>query len=209
MNRRLNTAALLIATACLGARVDVTTQERPHLDVGKGAPVTIDGEIGPHEWDDAAVVRIDAGGGQTVPVFYKHDGSHLLFAFDLTKLQPIASLVPELLIDGAGKGGGTWQKGQWWLHASANDCEGDGEFNLYRRDGVFLCAPEKPGWRANNFPVKHGAVEIEIDFAKVGVSPGARFGFAIDVTDTQKIWKFWPATAKLEVPDSWGTAVIR
>ena len=117
--------------------------------------------------------------------------------------------MPEVLIDAGNKGGAVWQKGQWWLHASANDCEGDGEFNLYRRDGVFLCAPEKAGWRANNFPVKHGAVEIEIDFAKVGVAAGARFGFAVDVTDTQKTWKFWPATAKLEAPGTWGTAAIR
>jgi len=200
---------MLMVAASLAASVDTATQERPHLDVKKGAPVVVDGQIGPKEWDDAEVVQIDVGGGQTVPVFYKHDGAHLLFAFDLTKIQPVASLVPELLLDAANKGGNTWQKGQWWLHASANDCEGDGEFNVYRRDGVFLCAPEKPGWRANNFPVKNGAVEIEIDFAKVGVVAGARFGFAIDVTDTQKTWKFWPATARLEAPSTWGTATIR
>ena len=209
MRTGLSRGAILLGVFVFTVRVPVATQPRPHLDLPKGAAVTIDGEIGPREWDDAAVVRIDVGPSQTVPVFYKHDGSHLLFAFDLTKIQPVASLVPELLIDAGNKGGTAWQKGQWWLHASANDCEGDGEFNLYRRDGVFLCAPEKAGWRANNFPVKHGAVEIEIDFAKVGVAAGTRFGFAIDVTDTQKIWKFWPATAKLEAPATWGTASIK
>lgn len=96
------------------------------------------------------------------------------------------------------------RKGQWWLHASYNLCEGDGEFNVYNRDGVFQCAKQKPGWKANTFPLKQKEpMEIRISLSKLNLVPCRRFGLAFDVTDTQSHWDFWPITARLESPATW------
>lgn len=116
---------------------------------------------------------------------------------------------PELLIDPQHERSVQWRKGQWWLHSSYNLCEGNGEFNVYRRDGVFLCAKQKRGWRANTFPLKEGEVmEIRISLEKLNLVPGRRFGLAFDVTDTQVNWNFWPADAKLESPATWAEAEL-
>jgi len=184
------------------------------LKIRKGNMITVDGKLSPGEWDDAQKIELPISAGWRITVRYKHDGANLLFAFD--PLMPGAGSegpvrFPELLLDPENKKSETWQAGQWWLHASATDCEGNGEFNVYRRDGKFLGAKEKPGWVANNWPLETPPViEISVSFAKLGVKPSAttRIGFALDLTDTQHFWTYWPASAKIERPATWGEALI-
>jgi hypothetical protein len=120
-----------------------------------------------------------------------------------------AERFPEILVDSQNDRSERWQNGQWWLHASYNLCEGDGEFNVYNRDGVFLCSKQKPGWKANTFPLKQDEpIEIRILLKKLHLVPGRRFGLAFDVTDTQSHWNFWPTTARLESPATWSQAEL-
>jgi hypothetical protein len=47
---------------------------------------------------------------------------------------------------------------------------------------------------------------IHASLSKIGLLPGHRFGFAVDVTDTQSEWHFWPSGASLKSPATWGVA---
>jgi hypothetical protein len=93
-----------------------------------------------------------------------------------------------------------------WLAASCK-CRHD----LYRSGGRFLCAHEKPGWHANN-PPGGDSVEFRIALEKLALTPGSQFGIAFDVTnatgDAKQEWHFWPPTARLDEPASWGTVIL-
>jgi hypothetical protein len=180
------------------------------LDIPHGKPAIIDGKISPAEWDDAASFVFRLSGDREVPVLYKHDGANLYFAFQ--QLGKDDKLVfPELLIDPKNSKSDKWQPGQWWLHASANDCEGNGAFNVYNVDGKFMCSKLKSGWWANNVPLtSEQTIEIKVSFAKLNLAPDKkRFGIALDLTNTRELWVFWPSSAKLETPRTWGEAVLK
>jgi hypothetical protein len=116
---------------------------------------------------------------------------------------------PELLIDPQNRRSSNWQPGQWWFHSSYNLCEGNGEFNAYVRNGILRCTKTKPGWRANHFPLSGDDVmTIHVSLKKIGLLPGHRFGFALDATNTQSDWHFWPLGARLESPETWGVAEL-
>jgi hypothetical protein len=162
------------------------------------------------EWVGAVPVDLQVSRDWVVRVLMKHDASNLYLAF--THLRHAgAERYPEVLLDPAGAHGDAWRPGQLWLHSSYNLCEGDGAFNLYRRDGAFLCGKTKPGWEANHFPLSgDGVMEIRIALTRLVPVPeaGQSFGLALDVTDTQTSWAFWPRDAELPRPSSWGEAVL-
>ena len=181
------------------------------LAIPFGRVIRIDGKISPGEWDDAASTDIEIAAEWRVRVLYKHDDQDLYFAF-LNLEHGNKRRFPELLIDPRNLKGESWQPSEWWLHSSFNLCEGNGQFNVYERNGVFQCAKDEPGWSANHFPLARGdAMEVEVSFAKLGLSSadGTRFGLALDLTDTQTNWTFWPAGAQLEHPRTWGEAVLQ
>lgn len=183
------------------------------LEIPKGKGITVDGAISAGEWDDARSMTIEVEPGWTVTVRYKHDASNLLFLFDGvhrpgTQGERAPSMFPEVVVDARNLKSAAWQPGQWWLHTSFNDCEGNGEFNAYVRDGRRMCAPEKPGWSANNWPLARPVVEMQISFAKLGVRTGAVFGLAVNVTNTSDAYRFWPPQAELARPATWGEAVL-
>ena len=171
----------------------------------------VGGRFVPGEWSDAASIFVKVAPGWRVRVLFKHDASNLYFAFiHLTRGKDMR--FPELLLDPRGQRGDSWQQGEWWLHSSFNLCEGNGEYNLYNRNGVFACAKTKPGWSANHFPLAPGGVmEIQLSLAKLGLTSahGAHLGFSMDLTDTQKNWTFWPAGAQLAHPKTWGKAILQ
>jgi hypothetical protein len=155
-----------------------------------------------------AEVSITVAPGWIVQFRCSHDELELTCRIDNLK-NGDALRFPELMVDPQDEKTGQWRKGQWWLHSSYNLCEGNGEFNVYNRDGVFQCAKEKPGWSANPFPLKDGEpMEIRVSLAKLGLVPGRRFGLALDVTDTQSHWSFWPTDAKLASPATWAEAEL-
>jgi hypothetical protein len=78
-----------------------------------------------------------------------------------------------------------------------------------------LCTHSKPGWDGNNPPdAGTEIIEVKISFAKsvVAYSPGMKIALALDVTDAtgkadQKT-HYWPASAKIDSPKTWGVAVL-
>jgi hypothetical protein len=123
-------------------------------------------------------------------------------------------LFPEILLDPEKKQGKSWSPGEWWLHISNNLCEANGEYSVYERGGVFQCAHTKSGWDGNNPPGTSAVIEAEISFVKVGLSAAKHrtIGLALDVTDASgeadQVFRYWPATAQIAKPETWGTAII-
>jgi hypothetical protein len=180
------------------------------LEIPYGRAVKVDGVLSAGEWDDAAPVDIAVSSDWVVRVLVKHDASNLYFAFTHLRHSG-AERYPEVLLDPASARGSAWRPGQLWFHSSYNLCEGDGAFNLYNRGGVFLCAKAKSGWEGNHAPLSgDGVMEIRIALSRLTPPPraGQVFGLALDVTDTQKSWAFWPTDAELARPSSWGAAVL-
>jgi len=52
-------AVAIFATICARVILAKTAEEVVHVPTGK--PVTVDGKIGPEEWNDAAVAEIPSG----------------------------------------------------------------------------------------------------------------------------------------------------
>jgi hypothetical protein len=207
--RCLQGVALVLSLAAV-AVVSGTWTELARLEIPPGRPITVDGVLSPGEWDDAVAVDIAVSSDWVVRVLVKHDTSNLCFAF--THLRHAgAERYPEVLLDPASARGNAWRPGQLWLHSSYNLCEGEGVFNLYRRNGVFLCAQTKSGWEANHFPLSGDGV-MEIRIARGQLAPPLRagqvFGLALDLTDTHSSLAFWPSGAELARPSSWGGAVL-
>ena len=71
-------------------------------------------------------------------------------------------------------------------------------------------------WAGNNPPSKDTqATEIKVSFSKLGVKPeaGHQLGLAFALTNatgdaTQK-WFFWPRSAEVQAPNTWGQAVLQ
>lgn len=172
------------------------------LQIPVGKSVTVDGYMRGNEWYDAMPIGlIPVEEGWDVSVFAKRDDKNLYFVFVNSQLEEERYMCPEVLIDVDGDLKADWESDDFWLHASFNDCEAVGAFNVWES-----CAPEKPGWQASNFPlVPPGHMEFSISFEKLGITDpsGARIGLALNVTDTQKKWLFWPENAKMESPATW------
>ncbi len=200
---------------CLATVLLLSSASTPHLvHVPRGKPITVDGKAAPGEWQDAQTVDIAVRSDWHIPVRIKHDDKNIYFLFDR-----VASgeqrLFPEIVIDPQNRKGEQWEKGQWWLHVSYNLCEGDGAPNVYRKAGIFQCAHKKSGWEANNPPRKDTRdIEIRVSFSKLKMSPTSaqHFGLALAVTDAtgdpNQKWFFWPSTADVFKPNTWGVAVL-
>ncbi|HEV3456616.1 MAG TPA: hypothetical protein VHG32_08655, partial [Thermoanaerobaculia bacterium] len=202
-------ACLLLVAAASCASPSAGGRDLAALEIPAGRAVRVDGVLVAGEWGDAAAVTIPVAAGWEVRVLLKHDAANLYLAFTHLR-HGEAERYPEVLLDPAVAGGDAWRPGQRWFHSSYNLCDGDGEFNVYRRGDRFLCAKSKPGWEANHAPLAgDGVMEIRIALSTLSPppSPGKVFGLALDVTDTKASWSFWPAGAALDHPASWGKAM--
>jgi hypothetical protein len=165
--------------------------ERDVIRIPSGSPIAVDGKISANEWEDSKFVTLPVAKNWTVRVRFKHDAENLYFEFAGVK-RGAERLFPEILIDPKNRKSESWEPGEWWLHVSNNLCEGNGEPNVYTKDGVFQCGHTKPGWEGNN---PRGAdtdvVEVRISFAKLGLNAmaGTRFGIAFDMTETRPAMK--------------------
>lgn len=186
----------------------------PPLHVPFGSGVKIDGQIDTNEWDETAAITILVRNDWKAQVRLKHDGDFLYFLFESVK-HGNERLFPEILIDPQNRKGDRWGKGQWWFHVSANLCEGNGEPNVYMKNGTFQCAHIKDGWAGNNPPATDATnIEVKVAFTKLNMQPasGVRFGLATALTnatgDAKQKWFFWPGRGRIDSPVSWGVAVL-
>jgi len=184
------------------------------IHIPSGVAIAVDGVKSAGEWDDASMTQFAVAPGWNVRVFAKHDAQYIYLDFEGVT-HPGIRLFPEILVDPRNTKSVAWQKGQWWLHVSNNLCEGNGVPNVYERKGKSLCTHSKPGWDGNNPPdAGTEIIEVKISFAKLGVvySPGMKIGLAFDMTDAtgkagQKTY-YWPTSAKIDSPKTWGVAVV-
>jgi hypothetical protein len=186
----------------------------PKTHIPDGHVAVCDGKLSPGEWDDAASALIVVRPDWRIRVRFKHDDQNMYFLFEQVKHRK-ERLYPEIFLDPHNSRSDQWEKGQWWLHISYNLCEGNGEPNVYNKNGVFQCAHQKDGWEGNNPPKEDTeAIEVRVSFSKLGIqpTPGLRLGLALALTnatgDSIQKWFFWPATAKVAAPRSWGNVVL-
>jgi hypothetical protein len=183
------------------------------LTIPTGKPSKIDGAIREGEWWGAAHVAIQVGPAWTVKALLKHDANNLYITFSGTA-NAGNRLFPEIMIDPELRRGDKWIAGQWWFHVSNNLCEGNGEYNVYERQGIFQCAHAKEGWEGNNPPEMSKVVGTRISYAKIGLvaTPGKKIGLALDVTDASgekdQLYRYWPNGALISNPETWGIAVF-
>ena len=182
----------------------VTTSESSQIDIRYGNPAKIDGLVSDGEWDDAGFINIVLGSRNGPTVRFKHDGSNLYFAFTNIS-QDEGIRVPEVTLDMDSDKSSDWRPDDWWFHASGRDCQSRGRHSDYS-----TCAKQSTEWEANNvqgmdFPQ---AFEMRIPFTTIGLDPSNRkkIGIAFDITDTKKVWNFWPTNASLGNPSTWGEA---
>jgi len=185
------------------------------IQVPRGSEIHVDGHIASKEWDRTAIATITVRDDWKSQVRVKHHNQFLYFLFEGVKHDG-ERLFPEILIDPKNRKGDHWEKGQWWFHVSGNLCEGNGEPNVYRTNGVFQCAHLKDGWVGNNPPATDTTnIEIRVSFAKLGIrpTPGLRLGLALALTnatgDTKQQWFFWPERGRIDFPATWGNAVLK
>jgi hypothetical protein len=202
------TLGCLLVQSVLASLISCGGDHRNRIDIEHGRTPSIDGVFSSGEWRDANSIKISVEPGWTVQVFFKHDNSNLLIAFS-NLVTNGRKLYPELLLDMANAKTASWEPGDWWLHASYNDCEGNGVFSVYTFGDNGSCQKDHADWTANNFPLSpEGVIEIKIPYAKIGLVPsnGKAVGIAFDVTDATSKWYFWPADAEQNKPSTWAVA---
>ena len=218
MKLRLRVFILLFCFSLVNSALLVSSQRTPSkvsepLAIPQGKPADVDGRIAQNVWDDAATSEIIIRPDWKTQVRMKHDGEFLYFFFQGVK-HGAERLFPEILIDPQNRRGNQWEKGEWWFHISFNLCEGNGEPNVYKKDGVFQCSHQKEGWVATN-PPAGDVIEVKISFVKLGIKPaaGMRLGLAVGLTDAtgdfKQKWFFSPQTANINRPVTWGEAILK
>ena len=170
---------------------------------------SIDGLAQLNEWSAAdSLTFATQGGSQTMRVYYSHDSVNLHLAFS-GPLESANARFPEVLMDINFSQSSTWENDDWWFHVSATDCEYQGQHSNYDS-----CQTVRPNWTgADNFvtgPPMTDFVEIEIPFATVGIDINTvdTIGISFEVTNTFSAWEYWPSTASIDTPSTWGKAVF-
>jgi hypothetical protein len=150
------------------------------INIPQGTTPEIDGDFAANEWDDAAQATIYVQTDWTVTVFYKHSDTCLYLAFTDVK-GVYGERYPDVMLDINNDKSTLWAADDWWLHASYNDCEGNGVYNVWAS-----CQPTHSGWVANNFPLSMpGTIEMGISYSKIGLLPNA------SVTNAYRVRCLW------------------
>jgi hypothetical protein len=118
--------------------------QRDVIHIPSGSAIVADGKVSANEWDDSKSVGLPVAKNWIVRVRFKHDADNLYFEFEGVK-RGSERLFPEILIDPKNRKSESWEPGEWWLHVSNNLCEGNGEPNVYTKDGVFQCSHHQAG----------------------------------------------------------------
>ncbi|MEM9023659.1 MAG: FlgD immunoglobulin-like domain containing protein [Bacteroidota bacterium] len=171
-------------------------------------PPAIDGQLSLAEWDTTARVAIPGPGNDSVAVYYAHDSTALYLAF-LGRLESANARFPEAMLDLNHSRSNGWEADDWWFHVSATDCSSNGTPNDFSN-----CQLVQPDWEGvPNFdpglPMTD-TVEMRIPFATIGLDLAVTdtIGLALNTTNTFNAWDYWPATADVLSPATWGEAVF-
>lgn len=207
-------ARLLITISCLlilSGCSDESPDRRLHsttkagtIVLPAGVSVSPEGSLGAGEWQDADTVRIRAGEKDVVTVLLKQDASNLLVRFTGVKTKT-REYFPVLLVDRDYSRDSGWRADDMLLEVSYQDCEARGH------PDSLTCTMLRKSWFANNFPTPEpGIIEMKIAGSYVGLelSRADTIGLAIGVRTADGERVFWPETAELARPGSWGTVIV-
>lgn len=179
------------------------------LYIPYGTTPTIDGSITTGEWDESDTVSISImGGSREVLVLYKHDSLNLYLAY-LGNLASSNIRFPEAMLDINHDQSVDWMSDDWWFHVSATDCESVGQPSNYDS-----CQLIRHNWTGvpNFVPAAPNVdtVEIQIPFNTINldITIVDTIGIALDVSNTFSVWEYWPGTADVSSPATWGKAVF-
>ena len=94
----------------------------------------------------------------------------------------------------------------WWFQAAAAPCWGSGPDAVWQQCG----GPQN--WRVSAWTADADAVEMAIPYATIGLTSGddnpigLAFALLSVTADGREIRAFWPGTAELNAPRTWGAA---
>lgn len=184
----------------------IYTQTDTLIVLKSGKSIKVDGVINKNEWTDSDSLFTEIEPNWISTVYYKHDSSHVLFAFKHLEKATGSRAHIDLLIDKLNNKSATWDSNDLWLHASYNDCEAIGSYDVWGN----TCTKTKPDWLANNFDFVNGNdnIEMQINFSKfdLKVSPDT-LGFGICLGYNEVNYS-WPGTVDINKPFTWGYLVF-
>lgn len=177
------------------------------IEAFPGTP-TLDGAVGPGEWDFAPTIAIGIAPGDTCRVAIMTDFNAVYFAF-MGQLESNNALFPEVLLDAQHDRSAAWNADDHWFHVSATDCHHQAAYGVY--DDCLLLQPDWTGVPniTPGAPVTD-TVEIAIPWSKLGLATpaeGDSIGMCLLVTNTASSWRLWPNGAARLAPDTWGHLV--
>jgi len=179
--------------------------EAQYFEIPYGTTPAIDGVLSETEWDDAECAIINVQANWPVTVYYKHNDSALFFCYS-GLVGMFGQRYPDVMLDINNDKSADWMPDDWWLHASYNDCEGNGIYNDWTS-----CIPSHPGWTANNFPLSEpGIVEMGISYSKIGLSFMCEdtLGISFEVSDTYTDYHYYPVNATIGNPSTWANGIL-
>lgn len=173
------------------------------IPVGKS--ITVDGVIGPQEWNDAAAFAFARSDIVAAKVFAKHDGAHLLLAYIYENPKDSTYILPEFFIDTKFTKGKTWGQDDFWFHVSAQDC-----YAIGKREDYSLCSRDDAPWKAvPNYPFGNAykrieSFEIAVPFELVNVVPGQTLGICFSIAIFPGELRLnYPQSSNEDVPETW------
>ena len=192
---------LLLCFSAIGYAQNNTLQ----LTESKITPI-IDGIIQESEWKDAKEIIINDISNQKRSVLVKYDNKNMFVAFqDLTDANN-TRFNPELLIH-TDISNLSWNENCYWFHSSYGNCSAIGQY-YYWED----CTANPMGWEANSFPFKNenNNIEFKISFSKLNLIPtkGQQIKIAFKLSDPLEQHSYWPETATIANPLTWGTFIF-
>lgn len=175
--------------------------------IKKGNSILVDGKIAEGEWNDADSVQITIDSEHVVTVYFKHDGIDLYFAFTNLMGSGSTQRAAEIEFDLDNNKSSDWDSFDWWFHASNSDCDAKGQYFVWDN-----CQSTRSGWKANNLPLnqENDTIEFAISLAKfeIDLLNEDTIGIAFNVGDAYDNIAYWPSTAVIESPSTWGECVI-
>ncbi|UTW61893.1 hypothetical protein KFE98_18045 [bacterium SCSIO 12741] len=171
----------------------------------------IEGQTTSQEWSDHDSAMIFSTGNQKlIQIRFQRNDSSLFFIFMGNLTHQSNPNFPEIFIDLNYSRTQNWQIDDHWFHISATDCHFQGAHSDYSN-----CKREQSDWWGRrNWAMSApdpDTVEIEIPFTKIGLdlSQNDTIGIAFAVTNTINRHDFWPPTATIDDPSTWGKAYFQ
>jgi hypothetical protein len=167
----------------------------------QGKSIKVDGVLSNNEWRDADSLFIKIKDNWISTIYYKHDSSHILFAFKNLAQEAGKDCVVDLYFDLLNKKSNEWDSLDLWLHSSFSNCEARGKYFDWKS-----CTKTKPDWVANNLPFKNGNdnIEMQINTSKIfNKEHPDTLGFCFSIHHDD-LKGYWPSNSDYTKPSTWG-----